>query len=142
MVGLSRQINNPTTGWYAVVGGPKSKIDINSLKVDPDDFKLLTSSGEAFTDFPYFVFSIDNHKTLDTWYDLPEMMDAWDAIKKAVRDNDRKEAAASLGSFRRIQARNELGKVTGYFGHFFVGNRILVGESTDRPSAERRTTFC
>lgn len=71
------------TGWLAVIGAPKGKIDLKSLTVGTDH-ELTTNDGKPFEDYSYMVIEIQHGTQQDRWFEIPDLMQAYEEINDLV----------------------------------------------------------
>ena len=104
-VGLDDTLPAPQTGTYALVAADKGEFDKSKFTLDPSDMKLLYN-GDAYTDKPYFVFTIESLTQRPDWGSIPELSTAYAAITRAIGARDEKTARDALGGFRVIALTN------------------------------------
>ncbi|BCM91935.1 hypothetical protein IAD21_03813 [Abditibacteriota bacterium] len=97
----------PQTGWWLLMRAPKGSVDTAQLRVTPSDFRLIDQQGELYSDVPYLIFSIEATTRREEYYEIPELKEAYNKLRKLVRDasTDPKiadEAKLSLQYFIRL----------------------------------------
>jgi hypothetical protein len=100
-IGISRTIQGPMTGVYAIVGVDRNGFDQNGLSVDPADFKLVRN-GAAITQAPYLVYQISMSQQRADFGNIPELAQAFQDLLAKIRDGKEDPARESLGVYRRL----------------------------------------
>jgi hypothetical protein len=100
-VGLSATYSAPETGYYVVMRAPKGTVDVQSLTLDANDFRVLGAAGQPVADFPYLVFQIEAEGKRDDWFNIPDILKAHQSLNDDVRSSRYKAARESLAVFRR-----------------------------------------
>jgi hypothetical protein len=87
-IGIFDENNSPTTGWYVVIGADKQSpgLNLDQIRVDPRDGKLLDANKNAVTDFPYFVYTVSVSEQRDTWWNIPELKQKYDTLRNAIKE--------------------------------------------------------
>lgn len=101
-IGMARIFTQPKTGYYVVMGAPKTKVNIKELHVDPNDFRLVDQQNQPISDFPYMVLEIQSSSTRDDWHQIPELNAAYKQLIADVRSGDYEKTKQSLVIFKRI----------------------------------------
>lgn len=100
-IGLNKDFNVVETGYYVVMRANKDDIDITDLRIDADDFKLVDTKGNAIADYPYFVFEISAKPNRDDWYNIPDISNSYNELRKEVEQGNYTEAGDALKVFKR-----------------------------------------
>ncbi len=100
-VGLSNTFDKPTSGYFVIIRAPKNKIDVKKLTLDTDN-RLIDTTGEAITEYPYIVFSIEASEKREAWFDIPEIKTAYKVVIDAVRSGNAKTTQEAFTVFKRI----------------------------------------
>jgi hypothetical protein len=102
--GVVRGFNPLRTGVWVSMGAPREQVpEPGRLRLDPSDFRLLWPDGRAVVDHPYVVFSVERASQREDWLAVPDLRDAWEAVRTAVHvRGDGTEARAALAAFRRV----------------------------------------
>lgn len=98
-IALDTDIALTQSGYYAVIATPKDSLDIRKLSCDASDGKLLLDGVPL--DLGYCVFSIRTTKQKVDFGEIPELKDAFGAVRLAIRNNKRTDAEEALAAFRR-----------------------------------------
>ena len=98
-IGLDKTIVQPATGCYALIAADRRDIDERRLAVDSNDKRLLLD-GETLRDHPWLVFRIGKSDKRPDFGTIPDLKQAWDAFRAAVRTRKRKDAEDALTAFR------------------------------------------
>jgi hypothetical protein len=107
-VALTRELQPPHTGWYALIRQPASSTPSATLSIDANNFELL-NEGQSMGGIPYLVFSIDGHTVRDDWAQIPDLKAAYADFFKAVNDNNQQGARSAVDLFaRRARVSPEL----------------------------------
>lgn len=93
--------DEPQSGWYAAIRAPKDKLPADSLRVDVNDHKLLTTDGTPLRDYPYLVIEVMQNPTREDWFKIPDLLQAHAAIQSAYRAGDTTEVDAAVAAFGR-----------------------------------------
>jgi hypothetical protein len=97
-IALSRELDPPVTGWFALVR--KTDVRPADLSVIPQNFELRYR-GNSLGDVPYLLFSIDGVSQRADWAQIPDLREAWNEFRAAVKDGNRERAEVAAQSFRR-----------------------------------------
>jgi hypothetical protein len=102
-IGLSTTYNTPTTGYYAVVRADKGQLDTSQLRVDNSEHLVDDASGQAISDFPYLVFTVETTTERSDWADIPDLKQAYADLTAVVNDDKsgQPEIQAAFTRFRR-----------------------------------------
>lgn len=87
------------SGYYAVIATPKNSLDVSKLSCDSTDGKLLLDGVPL--DLGYCVFSIRTTKQKVDFGEIPELKEAFGAIRQAIHKDKRTDADEALAAFRR-----------------------------------------
>jgi hypothetical protein len=102
-IGVARDLNPPKTGWWIVMRAPKDKIDVSSLQVTPNDYRLVDkSTGQLIKDYPYLVYTVMQAKQRADWFKLPDLTKPYQKLQDAVRDKDFNGARELISTFKRL----------------------------------------
>ncbi len=116
-------VNNPSpeTGYYLVMRAPKGTINVNDIRVDGSDYRLVDRNAQPFGDYPYMILQVVASRTRDDWFKIPELSKPYQALKDDVRKGDYGATKESLVAFKRtvltcddllaVDARNLVTKV-------------------------------
>jgi hypothetical protein len=85
-IGLARTDSPLRTGNIVVARAPKNAVGLESLRLDPNDFKLLDRDGLPVTGFPYMVLGIEALDERTDYARIPEIRDGWNAVRGAAED--------------------------------------------------------
>jgi GH24 family phage-related lysozyme (muramidase) len=100
--GVVRGFSALRTGLWASIGATRAEIDPAGLQLDPLDFRLLHADGLAVTEYPYVVFSIESAGARADWMAVPDLREAWEALRGRVADGaPETELHALFDAFRR-----------------------------------------
>ena len=85
-----------------VIGAPKGTVQVDELKVDPSDKKLLTKDSKPFGAAPYMVIQFQATSRREDWFQIHELKSAYDEIKAMVeKGSTAKDLDAGITMFRR-----------------------------------------
>lgn len=98
-IGYEKSWTNLETGYWVLMLAPKGSVNVSSLKVDPNDGRLIDGRGKAFKGHPYIVFEITRSDRRDDWMLIPELKAGWDAIAKAAKAGQLDDAEQLLKQF-------------------------------------------
>jgi hypothetical protein len=93
-IGMDQTFRPVTTGTWVLARVPKGAIGESSIRLDPQDSKLLDANAKPVSAFPYLVFSVEASRERSDWMLIPQLKAAWEAIGVAAmrRQLDRAEA--------------------------------------------------
>jgi hypothetical protein len=100
-VGVHRSFQQIVTGTYAVIACDKADIKIDSLQLDPNDYKLVAPKGSPIKDSAYFIFEIVKDKHRPEWRKLPEIEAKYAELQGVARDGKYNEAKELLTVLKR-----------------------------------------
>ncbi|MCC6679257.1 MAG: hypothetical protein IT436_19195 [Phycisphaerales bacterium] len=100
-IALVRELNPPTSGWYALVRLPGGSVKPEELSVVPDNFELRRH-GKPLPGVPYLVYSVDATSTRPDWAKIPELKAAYKDFTGQVVKNKRQEADEAVKVFSRV----------------------------------------
>jgi hypothetical protein len=98
-IGYDKTWTDLETGYWVLMLAPKGSVSVSSLKVDPNDGRLLDGKGSALKGYPYIVFEIAKSNRRDDWILIPELKAGWDAIAKAAKAGQLDDAEQLLKQF-------------------------------------------
>jgi hypothetical protein len=98
-IGCDRSWTNLETGGWVLMLAPKRSINVSSLKVDPNDGRLLYADSKPLKGYPYIVFEVAKSNRRDDWMLIPELKAGWDSIAKAAKAGLLDEAEQQLKQF-------------------------------------------
>jgi hypothetical protein len=87
------------TRLCALIAKPKDTIPAGSLKIDPQDRKLLVNGKPL--EAAYCVFSIRSSSMNPAWGEIPALKDAYADFTRAIVSGKHKEAEEALAAFNR-----------------------------------------
>jgi hypothetical protein len=99
-IALSRELQPPKTGWYALVRLAANNVTSSEFSVRLNNFELLRG-GNSMPGVPYVVFSIDAHDQRADWAQIPELKAAYADFARAVNANNQNEADEAVKLFAR-----------------------------------------
>lgn len=100
LVGMQGSLT-PTTGYYVITDAEKnSTFDLKKLRLR-DDCCLYTDDGKPFEGSPYMVFSIETQSNRHTWFDIPEIADAFSNLQLAIRSGTPKSIEENFDIFEK-----------------------------------------
>lgn len=85
-IGLSRTDTQLSPGHWVVMRVPKGRVPAG-LRLDPHDFGLLDGDGRPVTGVPYMVIGIEALNHRDDYAAIPDVRDAWEAVRTSVAEN-------------------------------------------------------
>ena len=97
-IGLSTTWDQPRTGDYVIARTTKS--DAADLRLK-EGYTISWADGSPLED-PYIVISVTSSNQRDDWEQIPEILEAWDDIRAAVRAGDVERARWGLNYLRRV----------------------------------------
>jgi hypothetical protein len=100
-VGLSIREPAMRCGYCVVMRAAKGAINLRSLHLDPEDFRVVDADGRTVKDYPYMVLQIDAEPKRDDWFRIPELTESYARIQELYRENS-PETNAAIEVFRRI----------------------------------------
>jgi hypothetical protein len=100
-IGFSTALEQPRLGYVAAIRAAKGTVAVNTLSVDPMDFRLLTG-GEAVTKYPYIVVEVTARSDRADWHQIPELATAYKRIQEEYRAGRETATDEALSVFRRI----------------------------------------
>lgn len=101
-IGIDRAWGDLETGNWLMMRAPKGTVNVSSLCLDPNDFKLVTQGGTPFLTFPYVVFGIDASSERSDWFLVPQLRNAWTAIGEAAMKQQADLAEQRLKYFELV----------------------------------------
>jgi len=100
-IGLSTTETSPKQGYFVTMRAPKGSVQLQDLKMDRSDFRLLDTSGRPIADYPYMVFELRGEPERADWSKIPELAKAYANIQSMYRD-DSPDTNSAVQMFRRI----------------------------------------
>ena len=100
-IGISWAPNPPRTGWYFVMRAPKGAVDPANGLVDKNDFRLLLKGGGSLSQYPYMLFRLSSSIRKDDWFMIPDLVQPYEDLRKAVREGKADPVRQALGAFTR-----------------------------------------
>jgi hypothetical protein len=108
-IGVSRSESHPKSGWYVVIRASKSEFDVNSLRVDPQDGRLLDADGKPLKEFPYMVLETTAEPARDDWFQIPEISESYKSIQFEYRRGRQEQTEEAITAFcRTVLTCNDL----------------------------------
>ena len=91
-IGIEIGWSDAKTGTWVLMRAPAEHTSLTDLRLHPENFHLQDASGRPYryregdrdVAPPYVVLSIDASKRRDDWMLIPELKDAWAAMKSAA----------------------------------------------------------
>ncbi len=105
-IGFTVHQERPRTGWYAAIRARKDMLDINTLRVDPHDYRLLHDNGSPLADYPYLVVEMTQARARDDWFKVPELAQAYGSVQEEFRRGSVTGTEEAIAAFRRIALTN------------------------------------
>lgn len=87
------------TGIWLLLRVPKGTAGVEGLKLDKNDYGIVTPSGSAYDEQPYVVFEIEASDRRDDWVEIAELKNAWDAIGAAAKAGQQDDAETLFKQF-------------------------------------------
>ena len=84
-IGYDKTWTNLETGYWVLMLAPKGSVNVSSLKVDPNDGRLLDGRSNAIKGYPYIVFEVAKSNRRDDWMLIPELKAGWTRSQKQPR---------------------------------------------------------
>jgi hypothetical protein len=100
-IALVTSLSPLRAGVYMVARATKTQLDLSTVSLAPD-YTLNDSSGSPVSKYPYLVVSIEGSPKRIDYMGIPEVKAAFDAVKKAVIDDDPRAYQETLTVFRRV----------------------------------------
>jgi hypothetical protein len=100
-VGISRTLDKPATGFYAVIGADKAGYDMSGLSVDANDYRLMRS-GKPVEDVAYLVYRLSTSKQRPDFGNIPELAQGYSDLLAKLRDGREAPARDALAAFTRL----------------------------------------
>ena len=101
-IGLLQQQAPLHSGWLAVLRAEQGELNVQTLRVSENGFRLQNEHGEPLIEVPYMLFQIVSSSTNDTWFNIPEIAEAYDEVRNAVLAGNADETEVALSFFRRV----------------------------------------
>jgi len=99
-IALSRDLQPPTTGWFALLRETQQNLNGTKLSVDANNFELR-DNGNSVSGVPYLVFSVDGNPTRPDWAQIPDLKAAYADFTKAATAGNQNAAEDAVKLFRR-----------------------------------------
>ena len=141
-IGFSTTMVKPRLGYCVAIRAPKSKLRVDSLRLDPSDFRLLDDTG-VVTKYPYLVVEVAADKQRADWSRIPDLSAAYKSVQTEYRGGRQKGVQEALTAFQRIaftcndlveeDARRLVEKVRGTFERM---GPPVTSETRDGTSAD------
>ena len=141
-IGLATTFTNVETGYFLVMGAPKGQVDVNNLRVDPEDYRLVDQDGKPVGDYPYMVLQVVASPTRDDWFSVPGLAEPYGVLQKDIRDGEVERAKQSLIVFKRAvltcddllteDAKNLIAKVENEVNSVMDALAVTRGAPRDR----------
>jgi len=100
-IGFDRDFTALESGYYLAMRAPKEAVQLDTLRIDPNDFRLVDWHGQPFGSYPYFVLAVDAGLRRADWMLIPDLKATWDAMKQAFVAGQTNDAGNLLGQFER-----------------------------------------
>lgn len=100
-IGISTGALKLETGFSIVMRAERNEVDATTLKLDPNDWRVLNDSGDSVSDYPYLVIKVEATKQRDAWFAIEDLKKPYKVLQEAIRRDDLDEVKAALGSFQR-----------------------------------------
>lgn len=100
-IALVTNLSPPRAGVYVVARATKDQLDLSTVRLAAD-YTLNDSSGAPVIKYPYLVVSIEGSSERIDFMGIPEVKAAYDAVKKAVIDDDPRAYQETLTVFRHV----------------------------------------
>jgi len=99
-IGLSTILSKPETGYFFVMRAKRGDLKSDEFRV-ADDFRLVDRSGQAISDYPYLVFSIEVSDSRDDWFLIPEIASLYGELGVAIRKGRGAEVQEIFSALKR-----------------------------------------
>jgi hypothetical protein len=99
-IGLCTVFSKPETGYFFVMRAERGSVNPADLKV-AEDFRLVDRAGQAISDYPYLVFSIETSDRRDEWFLIPEIASLHEELSTAIRKGKENDVQEIFSLFRR-----------------------------------------
>ena len=80
-IGIDRTDSAVFAGNIVVARVPKHEVDFATLRIDPNDWRLIRADGEPITAFPYMVLGIERITERSDYITIPEIRGGWETIR-------------------------------------------------------------
>lgn len=100
-IALVTSLSPLRAGVYVVARATKTQLDLSTVSLAAD-YTLNDSSGSPVSKYPYLMVSIEGSSERIDFMGIPEVKAAYDAVKKAVTDDDPRVYQETLTVFRRV----------------------------------------
>jgi hypothetical protein len=98
-VGVATTFGPPKTGYFCTVGASREDPAMENVSLAQDG-RLVRFDGREVTE-PYLVFHVSSSRGRDNWASIPDLQNAYEAIRAAAARGDLPEAENALQMFRR-----------------------------------------
>lgn len=99
-IGLATTFARPETGYFVVMRKGRDEVDLRTLRV-AEDYRLVDRDGKAVVDVPYAVLAVEAAAARDDWFQIPQLAEAYGALKDDVRRAKLDTVKESLAAFKR-----------------------------------------
>lgn len=100
-IGLTKEFDVLTTGYYVVMRADKSDVDLSNLKINSNDFGLVDKNGDSIKDYPYLVIQISSSPSRDEYYNIPEISVIFNQLQSELRNGKLNDAKITLPTLKR-----------------------------------------
>jgi hypothetical protein len=100
-IGFSTTMPVPSLGYCVAIRAPKDAIQVDQLKVDPSDFRLIDAT-RAISRYPYIVVEVQAGTQRSDWFKIPELSAAYKAVQAEYRAGRQQGVEEALATFRRV----------------------------------------
>lgn len=132
-IGYDRDFTALEAGYYLAMRAAKDSIQLDTLRIDTNDYRLLDQRGQSFGRHPYFILGIETSSQRADWMLIPDLRATWDAMKQAFIAGQYNDAGNLLSQFER-QCRVSADLVP-------ADAQRLVGKARATFAAQTRATF-
>jgi hypothetical protein len=101
-IGIDRSWPALSTGTWLLMRAKKGSVQIDDLRLDPQDAAITVKNGGSFRRYPYVVFSIEASRRRDDWMTIPDLKAAWDATAASARSGETDKAEQLLRQFALV----------------------------------------
>jgi hypothetical protein len=100
-IGFATTMPIPRLGYCVAISAPKGTLQVDRLRLDPSDFRLLDDKG-PIKGFNYLVIEVAALKQRSDWSGIPEISGAFKAIQTEYRAGRKRGVEDALTVFRRV----------------------------------------
>jgi hypothetical protein len=101
-IGLAGRQTPPRPGHFVVIRAPKQDLDVDGLRLDPRDHRLLDAGGAPLAGYPYLVLEVRAELTRPDWFMIPELAAAHRSLRDEYRLGRARETEDAIVAFRRL----------------------------------------